>query len=336
MFLPRISRPRLLAIAVAVSSTLGATVLSGARADDPYPGYPFVKNFGAETTDTNYWTATGVTAIHYPPLDANSSHGNGYFIFANPGGTGSLVQSASLAEVADRIDGGTEQLVFFALLGGTGSANAQVSYQMRDGSGVALGPSVQLGPPSAGDRQDRSIIECQITVTPPVGTRSVDVTVTGVPGSGSALADDVLVQHMAHPVLGSQGPPTEQAEGPNCYRNVAPAATPTATPSPTVTPEPTVTVTPTVSPTSTPTPAPVRFGSMTRRHVTFRLRVGVRVRVKIARRGHGRWRGVIDEKIPSGGDRTVHLRYPRLKDGRYRVSIGAPSETPVVRFKRFS
>lgn len=132
---------------------------------------------------------------------------------------GAISQIVDLADLADVIDSGNQDLSFGGLLGGrrgqTGAA--RIVIQALDAAGAQVGSAYAVGNPSDRDRQSQTAsLSCVSSLKAPVGTRRVQVRLEAV---GQGLADDVFVSPTptARPAV---GPPPgfgiRPADGPGC------------------------------------------------------------------------------------------------------------------------
>jgi hypothetical protein len=130
-----------------------------------------------------------------------------------------MSQDVSFARFAASSEAGTEPVAVRATLGSAGTDNegAELLVQPEDANGNPLGPSVQLGPATATDRNDQAkLVECRDLFTAPAGMHSVLVTLvaTGPAGNPStAMAGTISVSDEF--VL-----PTEtqtEGQGPHCF-----------------------------------------------------------------------------------------------------------------------
>jgi hypothetical protein len=315
---------RRLAMIVTIAS-LGTGGYSVARAQSPPQNNQFYsQNYDAEDGTTTGWTSSGWGAERYTTVNATRANGaypydsfpasRNSWLFVSHAGAQTLTQRVSVQAAADEIDSGGDEFAVAASLGGTGAgpSEAVVAAQPTDAAGQPVGAPLQLGPPTAADRDYRAeLVGCRAALDLTPGTRGVTLSITSTSGTDSAnpaLADDVLlVDHGGYDA--SLGTPA-QAE--HCTRNGSPTTTPT--PTPTATPTPTPTAAP-----AYPVSAPLRVRRvrLTHRRVSFTATTKARFHITIARRGR-----VVRHATATGSGR-VSRRVRQLRDGRYRVVVRA-------------
>ena len=221
-----------LALALSVVAVLAGGAASGARAEELESINPnLVVNPDGEA-GLDGWASAGWAIVPFgssptvPPAGYGSVPGFPYphpYVFQAQTTGSTMSQEVSFARYVPEIEAGTEPVVVHVSLGGAGSEEngAEMIVQPEDANGVPLGPSVQLGPPTAADRKDQAtIVSCHITFTAPVGMRSILTTIEAAgtaPGQpSSAMATSVSLQDLEM-VAAIRGPREEPAQGPNCY-----------------------------------------------------------------------------------------------------------------------
>lgn len=157
------------------------------------------------------WVFNGFGKVPYgAPTSPTQEAASGTSLFGSMPGNGgaSMAQRVGLAERAAAIDGGTAPATVLASLGGIGDAGAQLIVQPVDGAGGPVGGPRTVGPPTAADRANETLlVRCQIYYDRlPVGTRALDVVVVSATGGG--LADDLAVYdtQITYPAIFSSRP----------------------------------------------------------------------------------------------------------------------------------
>lgn len=322
------------------------TVVSGVASADVFssPIDPLVD--GSAEQGLSGWDANGFVVAQYgqtdtPPSDfANRVVTPDVFLATTGGAT--LTQTVSLASLAPTIDAGDETLYAYSYLGGSGDGadGVGMTVQLLDGSGLPLGSPSQLGPASAADRVDGTlVIPCYAMISVPAGTRSAIVTLTaeGSPGQPSTGTADDIQLYTSRPAFpdtlnltpipynGGSIAFSGAADGPNCTRAVfTPSAAGGGSTGGSTPTTPTDTTT---SPTAitTPAPAALRAVSLTRTNLTFRVTRSARVRVTLRSLGridHTARRGRVQLTLSAGeAEQIVHKFRPALTPGRYSLKL---------------
>ena len=269
----------------AAALSAGGGVLAGAQ---QAPNSNRVVNGEPSTASTVGWDSNGFGVVAFgssptvPPATAFTPP----FVFQAPFAGATMTQEVSFADLASSIDAGQQPIYALAALGAAGSGNdgAELVVQPQNAQGDPLGSPIQLGPPTAQDREDQAkLVACTTQFTAPVGMRSALVTLeaTGTPGTPStAMGDEIL---LADSLSFADDAPVEPAQGPNCLIPVPGYSPPTAS-GPTGGPPPSSsTVTTTTSTTTHRTsssPAPHLPATKPRKHSTRASRARLRARAK--------------------------------------------------------
>ncbi|MEY2512083.1 MAG: hypothetical protein QOE26_2846 [Verrucomicrobiota bacterium] len=155
-------------------------------------------------TAVPYNSAGGFPNLATDMVPAN--HGYGFFAGGNASGS-AATQIISVLAVGSQIDTGKVAYTFSADLGGfsTDGDNATVSLSFRDGSGMAIGPDVLLGPVTPANRGNKTgFLPRSANGSVPAGTRNLRVVVTMIRSNGNAndgYADNISVVLTPPPTL---------------------------------------------------------------------------------------------------------------------------------------
>ncbi len=355
-------RNRRLGVAAVVSGLLACSTVVSPSAFGA-SGESLVTNPGAETGTLEGWTGSGFSVVQYgsspsvPSQVLAAYNGLGSWLFRGEQTGAMLTQTVSLASLAAAIDAGHQPLSVVADLGGAGSGpdGMELLMQPQGATGEPLGEPVQLGPPTAADREDQAtMLLCHATITAPVGTRSALITlVADGTGVTTASADNIsLVEgelaseamlwpgpiqgpHCEHRILvppESSGPPP-QSSGPSpcatsarlgvaaVIASAPPGRTSAATPPPTPT-----------KPCSTEkqdVAAIVSDIRLTRRQLSLRMSGVGTVNVVIARAtptyaehsARDTWRPIMHFSLRATAAGVVSRSLHRLEPGRYHVTV---------------
>jgi len=323
-------------------------------------GENLVANPDAETGNLEGWTGLGFGVAAYgsspnvPSQAVAAYDGLGSWLFLGEQSETKLTQTVSLAGLTAAIEEGHEPLSVQADLGGAGSETdgMELLMQPQGASGEALGPPVQLGPPTATDRKDEvTMLLCSATITAPVGTRSALITLLAVgnPGATTASADNIQLfdGELATTTILYSGPPPE---GPNCHHRIIllPEPKPSSPPPPSssgsspcasnarlATAAP-----PGTTPAAQPPPNPCDVNGqgavsvsrirLTSGHLSLRMSGAGTVDVVIARESriamhakrstHSIWRKILRFSLHATAAGLVDHSFHRLGPGQYRVT----------------
>jgi hypothetical protein len=158
-----------------------------------------VANPGAEAGNTSNWSSSGFGVAQYgsstnvPSQAVASYNGLGSWLFVGEQTGAILTQQVSVAGLAPQIDGGGQMFTVRAMLGGAGPGadGVELLVQPQNTAGEALGSPVQLGPPTAAEREDQAtMLYCSALMTVPVGMRSASITLRAVGSPNAATTGD--------------------------------------------------------------------------------------------------------------------------------------------------
>jgi hypothetical protein len=203
-----------------------ALLLVGAGLAEAFPSGNRVVNPGAEDADLTGWQQDGFASVEYgsapryPPAERHHfGGGDGERLFSASVTGAQLSQAVDVADLAASIDAGDQFLYGGADLGAAaGSSDTiEVRFQPLDAAGDALGQPVVIGRPTDADRGGTTRgVPCETGLTPPPGTRGVQLTLValGQPGANLAFADAIYLtaEAVAIPAVGGFRP----ADGPGC------------------------------------------------------------------------------------------------------------------------
>lgn len=197
-----------LASAITLSTTTGAGLT---QAGFEVPGNRLVNPDAEQGTQPSGWEADGFGVLGYgqdrrvPARDYAERRRLGARLFAAGREGATLRQVVSLADLAQGIDSGQQELYFGAQLGGTGErpGSVRLSLQLLSQDGAQLGDPYTTGAPTATDREHQTgMITCLGRIRAlPAGARAARLTLTAVgpnDGAGSGLADRLYIT--THPV----------------------------------------------------------------------------------------------------------------------------------------
>ncbi len=181
------------------------------------------------------WTRTVGTptyvrysTVRFPSLIGAPRWGGGTNVFS--GGPGASAEAEQIVGVADRaasIDAGLAGATLSGLLGGYGAQDdtALLKATFRDGTGAALGSPLSIGPVTAADRRNRTVLLRRTAKGAiPTGTRSILITMvmtraTGTYGEGTL--DDLSLRVSAPAPPPGTGAPSTPADPPAATRPAA-------------------------------------------------------------------------------------------------------------------
>ena len=324
-------------------------------------GENLLSNPGAETGNLDDWTGSGFGVAQYgsspsvPSQAVAAYDGLGSWLFRGEQTGATLSQTVPLEDLAATVDAGQQPLSISADLGGAGGGTdgMELLMQPQGASGEPLGAPVQLGPPTASDRQhEATMLVCYATMTAPVGTRSARVTLVAVGDPGAtttAIADNVELTdvELATEAILYGGPPIE---GPHCKHRIIlpPEPKPSSPPPPSSGgPSPCASnarlataVPPGTTPAAQPPPNPcdanrqdaasVSRIRLTSGHLSLRMSGAGTVDVVIARESriathakrstHSIWRKILRFSLHATAAGLVNHSFHRLGPGQYRVT----------------
>lgn len=166
-----------LAVLCGVVTALGAGVAS---ADPPFNNQPNQIVNAMGENGLSGWDANGfVVAQSGQPNTPPSDDGPDVFMATVGGAT--MTQTVSLTGVASAIDSSDEMLQTYGFFGGSGAGpdGVGMTVQLLDGNGKPVGAPTQVGPASASDRLNGTlVVPCQANIVVPPGVRAAQVTLT--------------------------------------------------------------------------------------------------------------------------------------------------------------
>jgi hypothetical protein len=163
---------------------------------------------GWNTGGSNF-TVTCYGASGFPNASVGSSinGGSGFFAGGPDNAVSAASQNVDVSSAASSIDAGSAEVDLSGYLGGFSSQEDNVVIKARflNGSGQKVGSVLQIGPVTAAARHDQTtLLRRSASASVPVGTRSIQVTMTATRTDGSdndGYADNLSL------MLGSAGVP---------------------------------------------------------------------------------------------------------------------------------
>jgi hypothetical protein len=300
-----------------VAVALAATGLVLAPATRAAEGPTRNRILDSEAGSLSGWQGSGFEIARFgqantPPEPLNPDGRPTGLLFKALFGGASITQTDTLADLSGAIDAGAQRLWIEGRFGGSGSGRdgAYMTVELVGEAGEPIGGAYQLGPASAHDRLDKTLlVPCEGTIAVPPGVRAARVTLharepSGQPSTGIADSLALRAEPPNRPAIGISPPVYEGqrltyasgGEGPNCEHLVL-----------------------------TPISRPVRVSAitLTRSRIAFRVSAAAKIDVTIERVGGADGGAHADRSRTRTIELTLVARAPGALAGRLRPPLAA-------------